>query len=147
MAQIRLFFLGSKTHQDLLSIPGIIVKTFTVGWIKGCKYRSSSWHLNGFPDGNSIGSTVLCRGEAHRYTYTVIIIIIIINGTLARSLEPMVTECTFTLIARLPILLVVSSWTGKMNYSLSSLAPENLVSRDGFGGPISRQLAHLHTPG
>ena len=37
--------------------------------------------------------------------------------------------------------------TGKMNYSMSSFAPENLVSRDGFGGPISRQLAHLHTPG
>ena len=34
-----------------------------------------------------------------------------------------------------------------MNYSLSSFAPENLFSRDGFGGPISRQLAHLHTPG
>ena len=35
----------------------------------------------------------------------------------------------------------------KLNYSLSSFAPENLVSRDGLGGPISRQLAHLHTPG
>ena len=49
--------------------------------------------------------------------------------------------------ARLPIMLVVSSLTGKMNYSLSSFAPENLVSRDRFGGPISRQLAHLHTLG
>ena len=28
-----------------------------------------------------------------------------------------------------------------------SFVPENLVSRDGLGGPISRQLAHLHTPG
>ena len=28
-----------------------------------------------------------------------------------------------------------------MSYSLSSFAPENLVSRDVFGGPISRQLA------
>ena len=27
--------------------------------IKGaCKYKTSSWHLNGFPDGNNIGSTV-----------------------------------------------------------------------------------------
>ena len=34
---------------------------------------------------------------------------------------------------RLPILLVVSS-TGKINISLSAFAPENLVSRDGFGG-------------
>ena len=29
-----------------------------VGGIKGCKYKTSSWHLDGFPDGNSIGSTV-----------------------------------------------------------------------------------------
>ena len=34
-----------------------------------------------------------------------------------------------------------------MNYSLSPFVPKNLVSRDGFGGLISRQLAHLHTPG
>ena len=45
---------------------------------------------------------------------------------------------------RLPILLVVSS-TGKMNISLSASAPENLVSRDGFGSPVPRQPAHLHT--
>ena len=32
---------------------------------------------------------------------------------------------------RLPILLVVS-WIGKMNISLSLCVPENLVSRDGF---------------
>ena len=45
---------------------------------------------------------------------------------------------------RLPILLVVS-WTEKMNISLSPSAPENLVSRDGFGSPVPRQPAHLHT--
>ena len=45
---------------------------------------------------------------------------------------------------RLPILHVVS-WTGKMNISLSPFAPENLVSRDGFGSSVPRQLAHLHT--
>ena len=45
---------------------------------------------------------------------------------------------------RLPILLVVS-WTGKINISLSAFAPENLVSRDGFGSPVPRQPAHLHT--
>ena len=28
-----------------------------LGGIKGCKYRTSSWHINGFPDGNN-GSTV-----------------------------------------------------------------------------------------
>ena len=29
-----------------------------LGGIKGCKYKTSSWHLNGFPDGNNIGSRV-----------------------------------------------------------------------------------------
>ena len=45
---------------------------------------------------------------------------------------------------RLPTLLVVS-WTGKTNISLSAFAPENLISRDGFGSPVPRQPAHLHT--
>ena len=26
--------------------------------IKDCKYKTSPWHLNGFPDGNNSGSTV-----------------------------------------------------------------------------------------
>ena len=26
-------------------------------------------NLNGFPDGSNLGSTVQCRGEAHRYVY------------------------------------------------------------------------------
>ena len=30
-------------------------------------------------------------------------------------------------------------------YSLSAFAPENLVSRDGFGSPVTCQPAHLHT--
>ena len=33
----------------------------------------------------------------------------------------------------------------KMNISLSAFVPENLVSRDGFGRPVPRQPAHLHT--
>ena len=45
---------------------------------------------------------------------------------------------------RLPTLLVVSR-TGKHNISLSAFAPENLVSRDGFGSPVPCQPAHLHT--
>ena len=45
---------------------------------------------------------------------------------------------------RLPILLVVG-WTGKMNISMPPFAPENLVSRDGSGSPVPRQLAHLHS--
>ena len=44
---------------------------------------------------------------------------------------------------RLPILLVVS-WTGNINSSLSAFASENLVSRDGFGNPVSHQPAYLH---
>ena len=33
-----------------------------------------------------------------------------------------------------------------MNMSLSAFAPENLVSRDGFGSrPVPRQPAYLHT--
>ena len=45
---------------------------------------------------------------------------------------------------RLPT-LHVASWTGKMNISLSAFAPENLVSREGFGSPVPHQPAHLHT--
>ena len=45
---------------------------------------------------------------------------------------------------RLSVLHVVS-WTGKMNMSLPAFVPEDLVSRDGFGSPVPRQPAHLHT--
>ena len=40
---------------------------------------------------------------------------------------------------------LVVSWTGKINTPLSPFAPENLVSRDGFGSSVLRQPAHLHT--
>ena len=46
--------------------------------------------------------------------------------------------------ATLPSLLVVSC-TGKMIFPLSTFAPEDLVSQDGFGSPVPRQPAHLHT--
>ena len=29
-----------------------------LGGIKGCKYKTSSWHLDRFPDADNIGSTV-----------------------------------------------------------------------------------------
>ena len=32
-----------------------------------------------------------------------------------------------------------------MDISLSAFAPENLVSRDGFGSPVPRQPAYLYT--
>ena len=31
-----------------------------LGGIKGCKYKTSSWHLNRFPDADNIGSAVCC---------------------------------------------------------------------------------------
>ena len=43
--------------------------------IKGCKYKTSSWHFNGFPDGNNIGSTQYNVGEKPTvilYTVTLI---------------------------------------------------------------------------
>ena len=33
----------------------------------------------------------------------------------------------------------------EMSFSLSSFAPENLLSRDGSGSPIPRQPAYLYT--
>ena len=44
------------------------------------------------------------------------------------------------------LILLVVSGTGKMNITLFPFASENLVSRDGFGSPVPRQPAHLHTP-
>ena len=38
-----------------------------------------------------------------------------------------------------------SAEQGKMTFSLSLLAPENLVSRDRFGRPYPCQPAHFHT--
>ena len=48
------------THLDLLSIPRLGGKKMSkrLGGIKGCKYKTSSWHLNGFPYGGTIGSIV-----------------------------------------------------------------------------------------
>ena len=43
------------------------------------------------------------------------------------------------------LILLVVSWTGKMNISLSPFAPENMVSRDWFSRPVPRQPAHLHS--
>ena len=44
---------------------------------------------------------------------------------------------------------VVNPARGQQNsfffFCLSPFAPENLVSRDGFGSPVLRQLVHLHT--
>ena len=67
---VRLFYLYlqknlNASRLDLLSIPqssqgGKHVKTFSLGGIIGCKCKTSSCHLIGFPDGinSNIGSTV-----------------------------------------------------------------------------------------
>ena len=34
-----------------------------LGGIIGCKYKTSSWHLDGFPDGSNIGSQQYNVGE------------------------------------------------------------------------------------
>ena len=43
-----------------------------LGGIKGCKYKTSSWHLNGFHYDSNVGSTVQYRGEAAVILYTYI---------------------------------------------------------------------------
>ena len=59
-------------------------------------------------------------------------------------------SCMVTHIARVWINRVgcqSCSWSGgtrKNNISLSLSAPDNLVSRNGFGSPVPRQPAHLH---
>ena len=43
-----------------------------LGRIIGCKYKTSSWHSNGFPDGSNIGSQYN-TGEKH----TVVMLLVI----------------------------------------------------------------------
>ena len=57
--KLLLFKEKIRTHLDLLSIPqsgGKMSKR--LGGIIGCKYKTSSWHLDGFPYGCNLGSTV-----------------------------------------------------------------------------------------
>ena len=57
---VSVFQRKIRTHLDLLSIPRLWGKKMSkrLGGIKGCKYKTSSWHLNRFPDADNIGSTV-----------------------------------------------------------------------------------------
>ena len=43
-----------------------------LGGIIGCKYKTFSWHLNGFPDGSNIGSTVYIGEKSAVMLYTYI---------------------------------------------------------------------------
>ena len=40
-----------------------------LGRIKGCKYKTSSWHLNAFPDGNNIGVNSIMSGRSPPLLY------------------------------------------------------------------------------
>ena len=52
-------FKEIRTHLDLMSIPQSGGKRQNcLGGIIGCKYKISSWYLNGFPDSSNIESTV-----------------------------------------------------------------------------------------
>ena len=48
-----------------------------LGGIKGCRDKTTSWHLIGFPDGSKIGLTVSCRGKTHRYTVCMCVCVVI----------------------------------------------------------------------
>ena len=58
--------IENKTETMEYIIIHIIVIIYC--YIIGCKDKTTTWYLNGFPDGSNLGSTVQCRGEAHRYT-------------------------------------------------------------------------------
>ena len=64
VCRLKFLLFKEKTERtyevDLLSIPRLGGKKMSkrLGGIKGCKYKTSLWHLNGFPDANNIGSTV-----------------------------------------------------------------------------------------
>ena len=56
---IVLFKRTIRTHLDLLSTPQSEEKmSKRLGGIIGRKDKTSSWHLNGFPDGSNIGSVI-----------------------------------------------------------------------------------------
>ena len=90
-----------------------------VGGIMGCKYKTSSWHLNGFPDGSNIESyfTPSTRRATRRSSAE--------TTAASRSCHTRV-RCSLECLP-------------------DDTAPENLVSRDGFGSPVPRQPVHLHT--
>ena len=106
---------------------------------------------------------VTCQGSTRCWNYLEVYwpgagVVLAVNAIGTQLRDPInsgltrwCTVCIVTHIARvwinrvrLPMLRVVSS-TGKMNISLFTFAPENLVSRDSFGIPVPRQPAHLHT--
>ena len=57
--------LNASRPSDHPPVRGENVTTFR--WDHRLEDKTSSWHLNGFPDGSNIESTVQYRGETHRY--------------------------------------------------------------------------------
>ena len=49
--------MNASRHSEYPSVRGKKMQK-RLGKIIGCKYETSSWHLNGFPDGSNTGSTV-----------------------------------------------------------------------------------------
>ena len=69
-----------------------------LGGIIGCKYKPSSWHSNGFPDGSNIGSTVQCWEEdASTFTEH--------ENRQTSNLTPLVLERAYKAVDRLSIFL------------------------------------------
>ena len=58
--------LNASRPSEHPPVRGKISKKLVGGGILGCKCKTSSWHLNWFPDGGNIG----CLGETHRHAGT-----------------------------------------------------------------------------
>ena len=57
-----------------------------LGGIKSCKYKTSSWHLNGFPDGNMLYGLIVLISVLFR-PYSTIFIFIFISGGCSEGLD------------------------------------------------------------
>ena len=87
-----------------------------------------------------------------RVQYTIVInvqytIVINVQYTIVINVQyTIVINVRYTIVIRVPYLGRLAGQLNRENsFSLSTFAPENLVSRDGFGSPVPRQPAHLHT--
>ena len=73
--------IKNKTD-NVAGTPSHMVVVHNIQYI-GYKYKATTWYyLNGFPNGikSNLGSTVYCRGEAHRYTACTFIILITMHS-------------------------------------------------------------------
>ena len=81
------------------STPSNMVVIIYCCYIIGCNYKATTgtWYLTGFPNSN-LGSTVSCRGEAHRYTGGTLLIVLfrfrLYAFIEAAALRSIVLRCT-----------------------------------------------------